>query len=261
MISREHPSLLALFGIGTAALLGAVGLTGCGESGEVVADASGAREFILERSDPEAMSSPPEPQEPSCYATAHVRRAAMLHRKPGGEPWMRVAARTEWDSPRVLGVVQSKGGWLGVQAPELRNGEVGWLRPRKARLGCTAWSVHADLSKRKVVVRREGRAVRTMTVGIGRPASPTPTGRFSVTDKLRWNEPGSLYGCCVLALSGHQTKLPADWPGGNRFAVHASPDAASVGGAASLGCLRATSRQARWLIETIPLGAPVFVRS
>jgi hypothetical protein len=258
VINPEQQAVLALLGIGTAALLGAAG---CAESGESAADATRARQTILERSGPAAAPSPPKPQNSSCYATAHVRGAATLHRKPGGEAWTRVPARTEWGSPRVLGVVRRHGGWLGVQAPELRNGEVGWLRPRKARLGCTAWSVHADLSRRKVVVRREGRTVRTMAVGIGRPASPTPTGRFSVTDKLRWDDPGSPYGCCVLALSGHQTKPPADWPGGDRLAVHASPDVASVGGAASLGCLRATSRQARWLIETIPLGAPVFVRS
>jgi L,D-transpeptidase catalytic domain len=238
-----------------------VGAAGCAESGETAADPSRARQFISERSEPVATRSATEPQKRSCYATAHVRRAATLHRKPGGEPWMRVAARTEWDSPRVLGVVRRKGGWLGVQAPELRNGEVGWLRPREARLGCTAWSVHADLSKRKVIVRRAGRTVRTMAVAIGRPGSPTPKGRFSVTDKLRVSDPGSPYGCCVLALSGHQTKLPADWPGGDRLAVHASPDLTSIGSAASLGCLRATPRQARWLIEKIPLGAPLFVRS
>jgi lipoprotein-anchoring transpeptidase ErfK/SrfK len=100
-----------------------------------------------------------------------------------------------------------------------------------------------------------------MAVGVGRPENPTPEGRFTVTDKLRWSVPGSPYGCCVLALSGHQPNLPADWPGGDRLAVHATPDLASIGGAGGLGCLRARPRQARWLIETIPLGAPVFVRS
>jgi L,D-transpeptidase catalytic domain len=248
--------VLALFGM--AALLGAAG---CGGSGDTVAGAAGARQFIPERGNPAATTSPPEPQKPACFATAHVRRAVTLHRQPGGEPWRRVAGRTEWDSPRVLGVVRREGGWLGVQAPELRNGEVGWLRARKARLGCTTWSVHADLSRRELIVRREGRTVRTMAVAIGRPENPTPKGRFSVTDKLRVSDPGSPYGCCVLALSGHQTKLPADWPGGDRLAVHASPDLTSIGSAASLGCLRATPRQARWLIEKIPLGAPLFVRS
>ena len=100
-----------------------------------------------------------------------------------------------------------------------------------------------------------------LAVAVGRPGNDTPMGRFSVTDKLRVTDPASPYGCCVLALSGHQINLPAGWTGGDRLAVHATQDLASIGQAASLGCLRAGPRHARWLIETIPLGAPVFVRS
>jgi lipoprotein-anchoring transpeptidase ErfK/SrfK len=29
----------------------------------------------------------------------------------------------------------------------------------------------------------------------------------------------------------------------------------------TLGCLRVTRKQAKWLIETIPLGAPIFISS
>jgi lipoprotein-anchoring transpeptidase ErfK/SrfK len=65
----------------------------------------------------------------------------------------------------------------------------------------------------------------------------------------------------VLALSGHQTKLPDDWPGGDRLAVHATTDLGSIGKPVSLGCMRSTSSQVRWLIETVPLGAPIFIRA
>jgi hypothetical protein len=267
---RRIPHLaFALFGIGLAALLGAVALVGITELGDdgqasVSRDDGGddgTRHFVPEESGPAAAPFPSEPQEFSCYTTAYVRRPATLRRRPAGRKLMRVAARTEWRSPRVFGVVEREGDWLAVQAPELPNGRVGWLNARDARLDCTTWSLHADLSKRKLFVRREGHTVRTLPVAIGRSSNPTPKGRFSVTDKLRVTDPASPYGCCVLALTGHQTNLPADWPGGDRLAVHATQDAASIGQAASLGCLRSHPRQVRWLIETIPLGAPVFVRS
>ena len=119
-----------------------------------------------------------------------------------------MAARTEWNSPRVLGVVRRKGGWLGVQAPELRNGEVGWIRARQARLDCTTWSLHADLSQRKLFVRRDGRTVRALAVAAGRSGHATPRGRFSVTDKLRVTDPAPPTAG-ALALSGHQAGLPA----------------------------------------------------
>jgi lipoprotein-anchoring transpeptidase ErfK/SrfK len=110
-------------------------------------------------------------------------------------------------------------------------------------------------------VRREGRTVRKLAVAIGRAENPTPEGRFSVTDKLRVTDPDSPYGCCVLALTRHHTNLPATWAGGDRLAVHATQDLASIGRPGSLGCLRAGPSQVRLLIETIPLGAPLFVRA
>jgi hypothetical protein len=78
---------------------------------------------------------------------------------------------------------------------------------------------------------------------------------------LRVTDQGSPYGCCVLALTGHQTRLPPDWPGGDRLAVHATSDLGSIGRRASLGCMRVTPRQAGWLIRTVPLGSPVFIRT
>jgi L,D-transpeptidase catalytic domain len=267
---RRIPHLaFALFGIGLAALLGAVALVALTELGDdgqasVSRDSAGddgTRHFVPEETGPAAAPFPSEPQEFSCYTTAYVRRPALLRRQPAGKALMRLASKTEWQSPRVFGVVRREGDWLAVQAPELPNGRVGWLNSRDARLDCTTWSLHADLSKKKLFVRREGHTVRALPVAIGRSTNPTPKGRFSVTDKLRVTDSASPYGCCVLALSGHQTNLPADWPGGDRLAVHATQDAASIGQAASLGCLRSHPDQVRWLIETIPLGAPVFIRS
>jgi lipoprotein-anchoring transpeptidase ErfK/SrfK len=161
----------------------------------------------------------------------------------------------------VLGVVRRRGDWISVQAPELGNGEVAWMEAGLASLDCVRWSMHADLSRRRLAVRRDGDTVRTFTIAVGRKGNPTPRGRFSVTDKLRVTDQGSPYGCCVLAVTGHQTRLPASWPGGDRLAVHATTELSSLGRAASLGCMRVTSSQARWLIRTMPLGAPLFVKA
>jgi lipoprotein-anchoring transpeptidase ErfK/SrfK len=126
---------------------------------------------------------------------------------------------------------------------------------------CVRWSLHVDLSRRRLYARQDGHTERSFTVGIGRRGNPTPRGRFSVTDKLRVTDRDSPYGCCVVALTGHQTHLPASWPGGDRLAVHATTDLASIGKPASLGCLRLTTGEARWLLEKIPVGAPMFISS
>jgi lipoprotein-anchoring transpeptidase ErfK/SrfK len=148
-----------------------------------------------------------------------------------------------------------------VVAPELGNGEIGWLPAGKAKLGAVTHSLHVDLSRRTLVARDEGRPIRRMRIAVGSPRHPTPTGRFAVTDKLRVTDPSSPYGCCVLALTAHQPRLPSEWPGGDRLAVHATKERRSIGRSVSLGSMRALPRDARWLIEEIPLGAPIFIRS
>ncbi len=100
-----------------------------------------------------------------------------------------------------------------------------------------------------------------MRVAVGRPANPTPLGRFAVTDKLRPNGPASPYGCCIVALTGHQTKLVPGWPGGDRLAVHGTPQPHTVGEAVSLGCLRGGEAPMQRLMKSIPLGSPVFIRA
>jgi lipoprotein-anchoring transpeptidase ErfK/SrfK len=99
-----------------------------------------------------------------------------------------------------------------------------------------------------------------MTVGVGRPGSPTPLGRFAVTDKLSGGAYGPYYGCCILALSAHQPNLPPGWPGGDRIAIHGTNDPGSIGAATSAGCPHALDVDLRVLMRRVPLGTPVFVR-
>ncbi len=260
---------MALIGLGIAALVGAAGVIGAtqfGDSERVVPRSSdgggdGTRHFVPEEGGPLAAPFPTEPGKTACYSTASVRRSTVLYREPGGEKRLRITPKTEWGSPRVLGVVSQRGEWLGVQASELKNGEIAWLRRERVSVDCVEWSLHADLSKRKLMVRHNGKTVRKLTVAIGRKDNPTPKGRFTVTDRLEVTSEQSPYGCCVLALTGHQTDLPPYWPGGDRLAVHATNDESSIGNPVSLGCMRAEASQARWLINNVPLGAPVFIHS
>jgi len=82
---------------------------------------------------------------------------------------------------------------------------------------------------------------------------------FAVTDKLLISRPGSPYACCVLALTGHQTKIPQGWGGGDRLAIHSTNDPSSIGQPVSLGCMRINATVARQLVRTVPLGTPVRI--
>jgi L,D-transpeptidase catalytic domain len=265
---RRTPVAAAVAGSFVAAILGGaaavIGWSEWGDDGGSTSAAEsddGTRHFIPTLGGPLEAPFPSEPQSISCYSTAYVDGPTTLYKQPGGDVRLKLSAKTEWHSDRVFGVVRRRGDWVAVQAPELENNELAWLPARSARLDCVRWSMHADLSKRRLFVRRDGRTVRKFVIAIGRRRNPTPEGRFSVTDKLRVTDRGSPYGCCVLAVSGHQQRLPESWPGGDRLAVHATRELSSIGEPETLGCLRVTEEQARWLIRTMPLGAPLFVRA
>lgn len=249
-------AVLATVGLGSVLLLG----DDAGSS-EVASEDSGTRPF--QPHDEEI--GEPFPSDPSSayrYPIAVVEKRVTLLDGPDGKPKIRIDAETEWDSPRVLSVVEREGEWLAVLVPELDNGEVGWIRESDVdRLDTVGWSIDADLSRRTLEIKRDGEVVRTMKMGIGREDHPTPIGRYAVTDKLRVSDPGSPYGCCVVALTGHQTKLPEGWPGGDRLAIHATADLSGLGKAVSLGCMRTDPDDAAWMMKAIPLGTPVFVRA
>jgi hypothetical protein len=270
-VGRRGTVVAFFLGSFTAALIGGaaafVGLSEWGDDGGTSRAAQppvggeGTKHFVPQLGGPFEAPFPSEPQPISCYSTAYAAGKSTLYTEPGGRVRIRLPARTEWGSPRVFGVVRHRGDWVAVQAPELGNGEVAWMQSNRARIDCVRWSMRADLSRRRLYVEHNGKTARRFTIAIGRKGNPTPKGRFSVTDKLRVTDRKSPYGCCVLALTGHQTRLPASWPGGDRLAVHATKELSTLGEPASLGCMRITSAQARWLIRTIPLGAPIFVRS
>jgi lipoprotein-anchoring transpeptidase ErfK/SrfK len=193
------------------------------------------------------------------FTTARVVRRTTLRAAPAGRVVARIGRRTEFDSPRVLAVTGRRAGWLRVTASELKNGVSGWIRASSAHLGSTNVWIRVDRSRREATLRRGPRVLRRFPVAVGRPGTETPLGRYAVTDLLRTKNPDSPYGCCAVALSGHQTKLLPGWPGGDRLAIHATPNPETVGRAASLGCMRAYKRDIRVLMRRVPLGAPVVV--
>jgi hypothetical protein len=203
---------------------------------------------------------------PNGSLVAHVKRGRVVavRSRPNGRVLTSLGSRTEFGSKQALSIVRERRRrWLGVTTPQLPNGRLGWIdaRSRALRYSRAPVELEIDLSRRQLFMRRSGQVIRRMRVSIGRAGSPTPTGRFAVTDKLPGARYSSVYGCCILALSGTQPNLPAGWTGGNRLAVHGTPDQRSVGRRASAGCLHARDRDLRQLMKVVPLGAPVRIHA
>lgn len=190
------------------------------------------------------------------------RRPSPYASTPGGRLSRRLKARTRFGTRRGLSVVRERDGWMGVAVEERPNRRLAWLRAASPRieLATTRLSLHADLSRRRLELRRGDRVLSAMRVGVGRRENRTPTGRFAVTDRLSGRDYPDAYGCCILALTGHQTRVPSGWKGGDRLAIHGTNAPHSLGRASSSGCMRAPEAPLRRLMRTVPVGAPVFVR-
>jgi lipoprotein-anchoring transpeptidase ErfK/SrfK len=199
---------------------------------------------------------PPAPARLTLVVDLHASVA--IRRAPGGETLAVAGWRTPFGSVRRLQVIRLRGDWIAVESDVLGNGVVGWV-PRTAavRLRRARYAVEADLSMRLLTLREDGRVVFRRRVSIGAAASPTPIGRFHVTDQIsgrRWG-----LGCCIVVLSGSQPRLPAGWSGGDRLAIHGRPSRSeTIGAPASAGCLHATEPTLRALAR-LPLGTPVVI--
>jgi len=201
---------------------------------------------------------------PPAHVIVRVRTGDVaLRGRPFGPVVDRVGSMTEFGSPRAFGVISQRGRWLGVTDAKLGNGRLGWIDARAGRVSYsrTRLEIEVDLSSRTLVLRRGDATILRTNVGVGRAGSPTPTGRFAVTDKLDGPSYSRYYGCCILALSATQPNLPRGWSGGNRIAIHGTPSASDFGHAVSAGCVHAPDRELHYLMRTVPLGTPVFIKA
>jgi lipoprotein-anchoring transpeptidase ErfK/SrfK len=207
---------------------------------------------------PRASAGLPVPPGPGAVV-AVVRHSTTLRASPHGRRLTGLTTKTPFGSPETVLVVRHVPGWLGVVATEAGNGKVGWIPLSAVSLVRVNWELKVSLSDRRLTVLNGGRVVKRFTVAIGQPAAPTPTGRFAVTDRLVTGDPSGPYGCCILALSARSPHAIQGWNGGNRIAIHSTPEVSSIGQPVSHGCLRLTLAEGRWLLGHVPLGTPTLI--
>ncbi len=250
---------------GAAAALLALAVAGCGADVEPSQDGA-----TMTATTPTLTTTPtaPAPQKPSSAARAsklrpplafHVRHRAMLRTRPGGKMVARIRTKTEFKSPTILAVAARKPGWVRVRT-SLKRHHVGWLPLSSGALFTQPRSLVIDLSRRTLTVFHRGKQTDRYKVAIGTDATPTPRGKFAVTDRLRTGDPKSDYGCCILALNVHQPKIAQGWGGGDRVAIHATPHTWALGHKVSHGCVRASNAALRRLMAQVRLGTPVRIR-
>src|SRR4051812_18637163 len=108
---------------------------------------------------------------------------------------------------------------------------------------------------------------KTYRVAVGQPAYPTPTGRFSISNKAvnpAWTAPNSpwagAYANETVAGGSAENPLKARWMGiVNGVGIHGTGIPGSIGTRASHGCIRMTVPDVIDLYPRVPVGTPVLI--
>jgi lipoprotein-anchoring transpeptidase ErfK/SrfK len=202
------------------------------------------------------------------YVALATRDVTVLS-KPGGKGDVVAVFPEElpWGSPTPFLIDQARRTatgetWLKVLLPRRPNGSSGWVKRDQVRIRPVTHEVVVDLSSRTASLLRSRRKIRSFRVGIGTASTPTPTGRFYVTVKLRPPQiSADAYGAWALGLSGYSEVHQTFGTGDGQIALHGTYQPWRLGEPVSNGCVRMDNETISLLAETLPLGTPVTIQA
>ena len=161
---------------------------------------------------------------------------------------------------------------LAVQSPDHRSveAEVDTVEPEVTTEELVAqYPVYltVDRSSFQLKLWKDLKLAKTYTVAIGAVGFETPAGLYSIQSKAvdpAWNVPdsdwaGKLAGK-VIPGGAANNPLKARWLGiYDGAGIHGTDDVASLGSAASHGCVRMAVADVIELYDQVPVGTPIYI--
>jgi len=147
--------------------------------------------------------------------------------------------------------------WVKLRIPGRPNGVTGWVPIGDlAGMHVTEWALRVNLALLRATLYRGGRAAWSAPIGVGAPATPTPTGHFWVRELLR--VPGqTIYGPYAFGTSDYS--VLSEWPRGGVVGIHGTDQPSLIPGRPSHGCIRMRNADILYLARHLPIGAPVHI--
>jgi hypothetical protein len=147
--------------------------------------------------------------------------------------------------------------WIQLRIPGRPNGRIGWvLRGELGSFHLTHWALQVALARLRATLFLDGRATWSAPIGVGSPATPTPTGHFWVRELLRVSG-HTLYGPFAFGTSDYS--VLSEWPHGGVVGIHGTNQPQLIPGRPSHGCVRMSNADITYLAHHLPIGAPVNV--
>ena len=196
---------------------------------------------------------------------AIVRSRATVSRRPGAPAF---AGFRRLNVNRVPTIFSIRGAQVDakckptsylVQIPKRPNGVTAWVPAGQVDVEKVSTRIVVDLSEKRVTLYKDGRKVLSSTAAIGAPATPTPTGRFYVNQRLIPTDQGGPFGPGAVGVSAFSNVLTG-WTQGGPIAIHGTNEPWSIGKAVSNGCIRIPNAKLRQLFSEALNGTPVLIR-
>jgi lipoprotein-anchoring transpeptidase ErfK/SrfK len=150
-------------------------------------------------------------------------------------------------------------GWLRVLLPERPNGSTGWVRATDVSVTTTRYHITVGLAAHQITVFDGESVILQEPVAIGKPATPTPPGKYYIRVLLQSTSPSSVYGPFAYGLSAHSDVLTSFNGGDGEVGIHGNNDASVLGQSVSNGCVRMSNDGITRLTQLLPLGTPVEI--
>ena len=185
----------------------------------------------------------------SSLIVAPKRSSIRAYRTSRAEPPARRVRARVVEGQRVplrLMVLSKKRGWVRVQLPDASRR---WVRRADVVVMHTPYKLVVQRRRHRLVLLRNGRVARRFRIAAGRELTPTPAGRYYVTDLIRSKDP--FYGPYVLGLSAGSSE---------QLGIHGTDDPSSIGRDVSRGCIRVHNGVVKRLARIVPIGTPVVIR-
>ena len=150
--------------------------------------------------------------------------------------------------------------WLRVLLPGRPNGSSGWIAQQATRRSTTPWRLTVNLRRRRVSAYWRGRLVKSFPAVVGKPSTPTPTGRRFFVEEVVRMHPGEPGGPFALTLSARSNVLQEFEGGPGQIGIHGRDNLGGrLGSAESHGCVRLATSSIDWLASRIAPGVPVRI--
>jgi hypothetical protein len=148
--------------------------------------------------------------------------------------------------------------WIQIELPARPNGQSGWV-PRSAleSLNPVSGYLLVDRESLRATLFRDGRAIFSAPIGVGKPSTITPPGHYYVMEKLITLE-APLYGPYAIGTSAYAPTL-SEWPGGGVVGIHGTDEPQLIPGRPSHGCVRMRNADITRLWHLISLGTPIDI--